>query len=57
MSGACCGGASKAETTKVVGKSVPQTTEVATEPSTPKSSKSECCNDSPANGEKHSCGC
>jgi hypothetical protein len=40
-----------------VAKSAPQTTEAATEPSAPKSSKSECCNESPANGEKHSCGC
>jgi hypothetical protein len=57
MSGSCCGGSSKSEPAKVTAKPAPQTIEAAPEQATPKSSKSECCNDSPAKGEKHSCGC
>ena len=57
MSGSCCGGASKAEPTKVAATSAPQTTEAAPQQSAPKSSKSECCNDKPAKSEKHGCGC
>lgn len=57
MSGSCCGGASKAEPTKVSVASAPQTTEAASEQLAAKSNKSECCNDTLAKSEKHSCGC
>jgi len=57
MSGSCCGGASKAEPTKVAVTSAPQTAKAVTEQAAAKSNKSECCNDNPAKSEKQSCGC
>lgn len=56
MSGSCCGGASKAEPTKVAIKSAPQN-ETLTEQAAAKSTKSECCKDEAPKGEKHGCGC
>jgi len=56
MSDSCCGGASKAEPTKVAMKSAPQI-EATTEQAAAKSNKSDCCNDNPAKSEKQSCGC
>lgn len=57
MSGSCCGGASKAEPTKVAATSAPQTIETAVEQAAAKLNKNECCKDDPSKGEKHSCGC
>jgi hypothetical protein len=57
MSGSCCGGASKAEATKVAVSSAPQTITTATEQPAAKSNTSECCKDTPAKSEKHSCSC
>jgi hypothetical protein len=57
MSSSCCGGASKAEPTKVAVATVAQATAAAAEQPTAKSDKSECCNDKPAKSEKHGCGC
>ena len=57
MSGSCCGGASKAEPAKVAMSSAPHTTETATEQPAAKPNKSECCKDTTAKSEKHSCGC
>jgi hypothetical protein len=57
MSGSCCGGSPKSEPTKVAMTAAPQATETATEQAAAKSIKSECCNDKPAESEKHGCSC
>jgi hypothetical protein len=57
MSGSCCGGSPKSEPAKVAMTATPQATAVAAEQPAAKSDKSECCNDKPAKGEKHGCGC
>jgi hypothetical protein len=57
MSGSCCSGSPKSESTKVAMTAAPQATEVATEQPAANSHKSECCNDKPAKSEKHGCGC
>jgi len=57
MSSSCCGGASKAEPTKVAASAVAQATAAAAEKPAAKSDKSECCNDKPAKSEKHGCAC
>ena len=57
MSGSCCGGASKAEPTKVAVSAVAQATAAAAEQPAAKSDKNGCCNDKPAKSEKHGCGC
>ena len=57
MSSSCCGGSAKSETTKAAASNVPKTADAATKPSAVNSPKSECCQDSPAKGEKQGCCC
>jgi len=57
MSGSCCGGSAKSESSKVATTPAPLATEAATQQPAANSEKSECCNDKPAKSEKSGCCC
>ena len=57
MSGSCCGGSAKSESSKVATTPAPLATEAATQQPAANSEKSECCNDKPAKSEKSGCYC